>query len=197
MNARLQVFQVVFRRLEQNKGVEERSRVEFLLAKTRDHKENIMNRSKASAWVLTALCFSLASLCHAQEKSVKKSDLPVAVQKTADEQSKGATVRGYSQETEGGKVMYEVKLTAHGHSKSVGIDETGNVMEIEEQVEFDKLSPEVRNGLQNKAGDGKITKVESIMKHGTVVAYEVQVLTGTKRTEVQVGPDGKPLDHEE
>jgi hypothetical protein len=197
MNPRLQVFQVVFRSLEQNKGLKERSRVDFLLVKTRDHEEDIMNRSKASAWVLTALCFSFASLCHAQEKSLKKSDLPAAVQKTADEQSKGATVRGYSQETEDGKVMYEVKLTASGHSKSLGIDETGKLMEIEEQVELDKLSPEVRKGLQNKAAGGKITKVESITKHGTVVAYEAQVLTGTKKTEVQVGPDGKPLDHEE
>jgi hypothetical protein len=156
-----------------------------------------MSRSKAFVWALTVFCFSLSSLCHAQEKRLKKSDLPAAVQKTADEQSKGATVRGYSQETEDGKLTYEVKLTVDGHSKSVGIDENGNLMEIEEQVELDTLSPEVRKGLQNKAGGGKITKVESITKHGTIVAYEAKVLTGTKKTEVQVGPDGKPLDHEE
>jgi hypothetical protein len=156
-----------------------------------------MNRSRVSVWALTAFCFSFASLCHAQEKRVEKSALPAAVQKTADEQSKGATVRGYSQETEDGKLMYEVKLTVDGHSKSVGIDENGNLMEIEEQVELVTLSPEVRKGLQNKAGDGKITKVESITKHGVLVAYEAQVLTGTKKTEVQVGPNGKPLDHEE
>jgi hypothetical protein len=156
-----------------------------------------MNRSKATVWALAAFCFSLASLCDAQEKHLKRSDLPAAVQKTADEQSKGATVRGYSQETEDGKLMYEVKLTLDGHSKSVGIDQNGNLMEIEEQVELGTLSPEVRKGLQNKVGDGKITKVESITKHGTIVAYEAKVLTGTKKTEVQVGPDGKPLDHEE
>ena len=40
-------------------------------------------------------------------------------------------------------------------------------------------------------------KVESITKHDKVVAYEAQVITNGKRSEVQVGPDGKPLDHEE
>jgi hypothetical protein len=30
-----------------------------------------------------------------------------------------------------------------------------------------------------------------------LVAYEAKILTGTKKSEVQVEPDGKPLDHEE
>ena len=55
----------------------------------------------------------------------------------------------------------------------------------------------MREGLQKKAGNGKLTKVESIVKHGRVVAYEAQVLTSSKRSEVQVGPDGQQLDHEE
>jgi hypothetical protein len=55
----------------------------------------------------------------------------------------------------------------------------------------------VREGLQQRAGTGKIGKVESLTKRGTLVAYEAHVLTGTKRSEVQVGPDGKPLAHEE
>jgi hypothetical protein len=48
-----------------------------------------------------------------------------------------------------------------------------------------------------KAGKGKILEVESITKHDRLVAYEAKILTGTKKSEVQVGPDGKPLDHEE
>jgi hypothetical protein len=35
------------------------------------------------------------------------------------------------------------------------------------------------------------------VKQGKLAAYEVQVLTGGKRSEAQVGPDGKPLNHEE
>jgi hypothetical protein len=141
--------------------------------------------------------FLVANSAAAQEKQLKKSDLPAAVQKAADEQSKGATVRGYASEVEDGKLQYELQLTVNGHSKDVSIAPDGSVLEIEEQVVLDALPATVREGLQKKAGAGKITKVESLTKHGTLVAYEAQVLTGKKKSEVQVGPDGKPLAHPE
>jgi uncharacterized membrane protein YkoI len=133
----------------------------------------------------------------AQEKKITKSELPPTVQKAADEQSKGATVRGYSREMEHGKSSYEVQLSSNGHSKDVSMDADGNVTEIEEQVTMEQLPAEVRQGLQAKVGKGTIKKIESLTKHGAVVAYEAQVVTDGKRSEVQVGPDGKPLDHEE
>ena len=133
----------------------------------------------------------------AQEKQLKKSDLPAAVQKAADEQSKGTTVKGYSQEREGGQLVYEVALVTNGHSKDISMDAQGNVMEIEEEVDMKALPAEVRDGLQKQAGNGKIGKVESLTKRGTLVAYEAQVHSGTKRSEIQVGPDGKTFDHKE
>ena len=51
--------------------------------------------------------------------------------------------------------------------------------------------------LQAKAGSGTIFKVESIAKQGKLVAYEAHVNTNGKKSEVQGGPEGKPLDHEE
>jgi hypothetical protein len=144
--------------------------------------------------VLALLCAVSAS---AQEKTLKKADLPPAVQKTADEQSKGATVRGYSSEVEDGKLEYEVALTVNGHARAVSIAADGSVLEVEDEVALDALPAPVREALEKQAGAGKITKVESLTKHGTLVAYEAHVLTGAKRSEVQVGPDGKPLAHEE
>jgi hypothetical protein len=133
----------------------------------------------------------------AQDKQLKRSDLPPAVQKTADEQSAGATVRGYSSESEDGQLEYEVALTVHGHNRDVTIAPDGTLLEIEEEVALDSLPAAVRAGLLKAAGAGKIGEVESLTKHGALVAYEAQVRTGTKRSEVQVGPDGKPLAHEE
>jgi hypothetical protein len=142
-----------------------------------------------------ALPVFFSGLLVAQEKRIQKTDLPSAVQKTADEQSKGATVKGYNKEVENGKVEYEVELLVNGHSKDVSMDEQGNVLEVEEEVGLLSLPAEIREGLQRKAGKGTIRKVESLTKHGSLVAYEAQVITAGKRTEIQVGPDGKPLDH--
>lgn len=139
----------------------------------------------------------LATPSFAQEKKLQKSDLPAAVQKTADEQAKGATVKGYSSEKEDGKLIYEVQLTVNGKSRDVSIDSAGAVIEIEDQVAFDSLPTAVQDGLKKKAAAGKVLSVESLTKKGKLVAYEAVVQTGTKKKEIQVGPDGKPLAHEE
>ncbi len=133
----------------------------------------------------------------AQEKKIKRSELPAAVEKTVVEQSKGATIRGFSEEKENGQTTYEAEMLVDGHTKDVQMDSNGAVMEIEEQVDLQTMSAEVKAGLEAKAGKGKITKVESIRKKDKLVAYEAQVVTDGKKSEVQVGPDGKPLDHEE
>jgi len=139
----------------------------------------------------------LAGVAFAQEKKIKRSDLPPAVEKTVVAQSGGATIRGFSAEKEKGETFYEAEMMVNGHSKDVLIAADGTVVEVEEQVAMDSLSAEVKAGLQAKAGAGKILKVESLTKKGKLVAYEAQVETNGKKSEVQVGPDGKPLDHEE
>jgi uncharacterized membrane protein YkoI len=139
----------------------------------------------------------LAGTSAAQEKKIKRSDLPPAVEKTVAAQSAGATIHGFSTEKEKGQTLYEVEMTVNGHSKDITMAADGSIIEIEEQVALDSLSPEVKAGLQAKAGKGKILKVESLTKKDKLVAYEAQIETNGKKSEVQVGPDGKPLDHEE
>lgn len=147
--------------------------------------------------VALAIGVSLASLAGAQEKKIKRSDLPAAVEKTVATQSQGATIRGFSEEKENGQTLYEAQMMINGHTKDVLMDGNGAIVEVEEQVAIDSLPAAVRDGLQAKAGQGTITKVESLTKHDKLVAYEAQVKTTGKKSEVQVGPDGKPLYHEE
>jgi uncharacterized membrane protein YkoI len=144
---------------------------------------------------LASMLFALPAI--SQEKKVQKSDLPTAVQKTVDEQSKGATVCGFSTEMENGKMNYEAQLTVNGKTRDISMNANGVITEIEDQVDFASLSDAVQVGLKKKAGAGKILKVESLTKKDKLVAYEAVVETAGKKKEVQVGPDGKPLAHEE
>lgn len=146
---------------------------------------------------IAILFLSVAACVFAQVVRVERSQMPAEVQKTADEQSKEATVHGYIMEIKGGQILYKVELTINGHSKDVIIDSKGNVLKTKDEVAIEKLPAAVRRGLQKKAGPGAITRSESIIKHGSIVAYEVTVITNGKKSEVQIGPDGKPLDHEE
>ncbi len=147
--------------------------------------------------VLTACFFISACGAMAQEKKIDRSALPPAVQKTVQEQSKGATVKGFSTEKEHGKRVYEAEMMVDGHSKDIQIAEDGSLTEIEEEVAFSALSQNVQAALTARAGTAKITKVESLTKQNNLVAYEAATLKGTRKGEIQVGPDGGKLSHEE
>jgi hypothetical protein len=149
------------------------------------------------ASIIIAVAILTATSAVAQEKKIRRSDLPPAVEKTVAAQSAGATVKGFSKETEKGQTYYEADMIVNGHSKDILIDANGAIVEVEEEVAMNALPAEVKAGLQAKAGEGKLGKVETITKKDKLVAYEAKVTKNGKTSEVQVGPDGKPLDHEE
>jgi uncharacterized membrane protein YkoI len=148
---------------------------------------------------LLSLITGLAVLttAQAQEKKIRREELPPAVEKTVTEQSQRATIKGFSTEVDKGKRLYEVELTVNGHGKDISMDKDGKIVEVEEEVAMDSLSPDVKAGLTRAAGSGTITKVESLTKGGKLVAYEASVKNGPKHSEVQVGPNGEKLAHEE
>ncbi len=144
---------------------------------------------------LAALFIGLTtvSLAQAQEKKLKREQLPPGVEKTVVIESEGATIKGFATEMEKGKRLYEVALNVNGHSKDISMDKGGNVLEVEEEVAMDSLPLAVQEGLRKAAGSGTIGMVESLTKGGKLVAYEGHVKTGKKRSEIQVGPNGEKL----
>jgi len=98
----------------------------------------------------------LATPAASEERKIKRSDLPAAVQAAVTAQSKGSTVRGFAEERENGQTYYEAELEVSGHSKDVLMDPQGNVVEVEEEVAMDALPSAVREGLQTKAAGGKL-----------------------------------------
>jgi hypothetical protein len=147
---------------------------------------------RRSTLVAVGMWLCAAALIQAQETRVKMADLPDAVKHTVEEQSKGATIRGFTKEVEKGKTYYEAELTVDGHHKDILMDASGAVVEVEERVSMDAVPAAAKAGLEKRAGKGKITSVESITKGGKIVAYEAVVQTGTKKSEIQVDRDGKP-----
>ena len=139
----------------------------------------------------------LTSAAHAQERKLTRAQLPPAVEKTVAAESQGATIKGFATELEKGKRLYEAELVVNGHSKDISMDKNGNIVEVEEEVTMDSLLPAVQDALKRAAGKGTIGKIESLTKNGKLVAYEAHVNMGTKRSEIQVGPNGEKLAHPE
>lgn len=140
---------------------------------------------------------SAPSSLAAQEKPIARSALPPRVEQAVTAQSIGASIRGFSEEREHGQTYYEAQMVLAGRTKDVLFDTSGAVVEVEEQVALESLPPSVRNALTERAKTGTITKVESLVKQGRLVAFEAQVTTKGQASEVQVGPAGERLDHEE
>ena len=129
----------------------------------------------------------------AQEKKIRREQLPPAVEKTVARESQNATIKGFTTEIEKGRKLYEVELTVNGHSKDILIDKTGTIVEEEEEVSMDSLPAPVQDALKKAAGAGTIGMIESLTKRGRLVAYEAHVRTGKRRSEIQVGPNGEKL----
>jgi len=134
-------------------------------------------------------------LSPAQERRIRREQLPPEVEKTVARESAGATIKGFATEVEHGRKLYEASLIVNGHTKDILIDGHGNVVEIEEQVTLDSLPAAVQDALQKKAGSGSITVIEKLTKNNQLVAYEAQVRHGKRRSEIQVGPNGETLKH--
>ncbi len=147
--------------------------------------------------LLAASVLALTVCAVAKEKKINRTALPPAVEKTVQAQSQDATIKGFTTEVENGKRVYEAEMMINGHSRDIEIAPDGSLNEVEEEVAFDSIPANVQAALTAKAKGAKITKVESLKKQDKLVAYEAATLKGTKRGEIQVGPNGQTLSHEE
>ena len=144
----------------------------------------------SAAALLLGLLFSLAN---AQEKKIKREQLPPAVEKTVAKESEGATIKGFATEVEKGQRLYEAELIVNGHHKDISMNRQGVIVEVEEEVSMDSVPAPVQDGLKKAARSGTIEMIESLTRNGKLVAYEGHVKRGTKRSEIQVGPQGEKL----
>ena len=142
------------------------------------------------AMLVLGLLFAVAS---AQEKKIRRKQLPPAVEKTVAKESEGATIKGFATEVEKGQRLYEAELIVNGHHKDISMNRRGVIVEVEEEVSMDSLPVTVQDGLKKAAGSGTIEMIESLTKNGKLVAYEGHVKTGARRSEIQVGPQGEKL----
>jgi len=145
---------------------------------------------------ISIVALALGLLClvaNAQERKLKREQLPPAVEKTVAKESEGAEIKGFATEIERGQRLYEAELIVNGHHKDISMNRQGVIVEVEEEVSMDSLPAPVQEGLKRAAGAGTIGMIESLTKNGRLVAYEGHVKTGTKRFEIQVGPQGEKL----
>jgi len=139
------------------------------------------------------LCASSVSLTGAAtpQTAPKKSKVPPAVQKTVDEQSQGAKIRGLSKEIENRKTQYELELTINGRARDMIIDRAGTILLVEEEITLDTLTSAVRAEIEKNIGQASLLRLESVTKSGTLTGYEALISKAGKKAAIEMRPDGK------
>jgi hypothetical protein len=124
----------------------------------------------------------------AAQKVVKQADLPSAVQKTAGQESAGATVTGYYKDKVDGLTVYEMDLTVDGKTRGIKMDEEGVVTSVVQEMAWDQVPGDVQKNFTNVSSKGKLGPVSSVSKEGKVVAYEAMLASSGVANRVTVRP---------
>ena len=107
----------------------------------------------------------------APAKKLEVKDLAPAVQKTVQEQAKGAVIKNIGKETENGVAQYEVETILNGKHRDFNVDTKGALLLVEEETTMDSVPGPAKAAILKKVADGKLGMVE-LFKRGGETMYE-------------------------
>jgi hypothetical protein len=151
-----------------------------------------MNRTRIIAGIALGLIVTVG--VQAEEKKIKQANLPAAVQKTAADNTAGATVTGYTSDKVDGALVYQMNLTSDGRTRSVVMDAQGAIVSVEQEVAWTDLPEKIQQNFAGVQGKGKFEAVSTITKDGQIVAYEGVLIKNGERNHVRVKPTAPAAD---
>jgi uncharacterized membrane protein YkoI len=137
----------------------------------------------------TASAVLLSAVGLASEGAIKMKDLPAAVGKTVEEQSKGAALQGLSKEMKDGRTYYEAAVSPDGKLLGTG------ARAADEKVEIDKLPQKVAATLKAKFSGATITSATKETENGEVI-YDIEMKKEGRKHEMDVKEDGTIVNFE-
>ncbi|HUA61078.1 MAG TPA: hypothetical protein VML19_20105 [Verrucomicrobiae bacterium] len=141
--------------------------------------------------VLLGITIAAASAPEEKGKSLQLSSLPAAVQKTIQDNLKGADIKSIGKEKEDGVEQYEVETRLNGKSRDFNVDIKGNLLVVEEASTIDAVPAAAKAAILKKVADGKITSIETVTKPGQASMYEAgYTAKNGKKHEFLVKADG-------
>ncbi len=135
------------------------------------------------------LAIGLMGLAMADRK-LELKDLPPAVKKTVEAETKGATIKNIVKEKEKGKTVYEVETIVNGKTRDFVVDSTGALETVEEQADLNSFPAPAKAAILKQIADGKLSVAETVKKGSTMTYEAVYTTKGGKKKEVVVTADG-------
>ena len=123
-------------------------------------------------------------------KKLELKDLSPAVQKTIQDEAKGAEIRNIGKETEHGVAQYEVETMLNGKHRDFNVDTKGALLLVEEETTMDSVPPAAKAAILKKVADGKLGRVEFFKRGGETMFEAGYASKDGKKHEVLVKADG-------
>ena len=140
---------------------------------------------------LIAMAVSLLAVSAlAQEKKITAQQVPAAVIAAFKNSYPNATIRGYAQEKENGKMFYEIESREGTTQRDILYNPDGTVAEVEESIAASDLPPEAQQAIKQKYPRAVIVLAEKTTA-GDTVGYEVSLRQGRKRIGMEFDSSGK------
>src|SRR5882757_6657022 len=151
-------------------------------------------RLTLTAAFLATLIATVAQVTATQaETHIPCNTLPAAVLRQAKIEAGDATIHGCVKDKENGKLTYEVETLKDGKSRDILLDDSGSILELEQEIAVDSLPPAVSDAIARAAHGGKVGKVESVTRGGVIASYETTIVTKGRRREIAFSPQGDPV----
>ncbi len=137
---------------------------------------------------VTISLFSVSAL--AQEKKITAKQVPAAVLSAFKAAYPSSTIRGYAQEKEDGKLLYEIESREGTMHRDVLYNPDGTVFEVEESIAATDLPADAQQAIKQKYPRAVIVLAEKTTV-GDTVGYEVSLRNGKTRIGMEFDSSGK------
>ncbi|MDB6016234.1 MAG: hypothetical protein JWR19_723 [Pedosphaera sp.] len=128
----------------------------------------------------------------AEPKTVSLADVPAAVQRTIQAQSKGGKLGEIERDEKEGEVTYSVGLTQDGKERDFAVAENGRLSSVE--VSLDETPEPVQKAIKTAVGGGILDNIDKVLEEAGTNSFEVDMTTKSGEDRVfNVGIDGKLL----
>jgi uncharacterized membrane protein YkoI len=125
------------------------------------------------------------------DEEVFLPELPLAVQRTIQVHSAGATLHEIDRSVNDGRISYDVEIERNGVSRDFTVDANGVL--LREHVFIGELPPAVRQTIQKAAGTATVGDIDRATEDGEI-RFDVDLTQADRTRSLSVGADGKLID---
>jgi uncharacterized membrane protein YkoI len=134
--------------------------------------------------------------CTLFSKEVKLEDIPPAAQAAIESYTSGEGIEKITHEKEEGKDFYKVEYKKDSRKFELEVDKDGEVLEAEEIVTMEDLTPAVKETVKTESAGAEIKELALLETEDGKTFYEVEYEKDGKEHKVKIAKDGTVLEYE-